>query len=668
MTSLHVLLGSQKSGHSLNTFVLALMLISALSHQAAQAHNGAIAFAYPLTNIIVDGDLSDWPSDLTRYPLEKFRVGVPAENKSDLSAHFRIAFDSQLNKILIAVEVLDQSILLDSADYVNWDTHDGIELYLDPAHLLDSSAITQYSEYGPERLVFGQNRSWADIEMNMVLTPQGRNYEWAIHLDRSVTPGISLAMDLVVIDKDEDDSYSWLAWGEHSQKLNSPDRCGDLVLVDPKTRLSDVSGSVDMSKMLSGPLPLPVRFEHQDHSRLWVQTVSDSTGDFQLQLPAGAYRAHVPQEMMRVGDDFYRMASNQPVTMEVGGNTHASVKLCARQIPPPDLFSDRGLMFDFRESDQQRVDHFIETYQEYYDIPGISLALIKNGEVAYHKTYGVKSTKTNDPVDAETLFEAASITKPVFGFLVLRMAEKEIIDLDKPLFEYLPFDELEVTPEYKKMTARHVLTHRSGLPNWGIPLINTPGTKYGYSGEGFEYLKRVVCKITGKDIERLLKEEVLDPLDLYHMEFKDSEALREVAAIGHQGSNPTYWSIPEEPGMAHSMHTEAKAFSKFAIALLKENGLNASTFKEMVKIFTEAPKEHWNHKDHREGAGLGVHIRESPDGKVIGHGGNNGDFKCLFEVYQDLDMGYVVFTNSSMGDCLAGDLAEFLVEGKAKSK
>jgi hypothetical protein len=58
-----------------------------------------------------------------------------------------------------------------------------------------------------------------------------------------------------------------------------------------------------------------------------------------------------------------------------------------------------------------------------------------------------------------------------------------------------------------------------------------------------------------------------------------------------------------------------------------------------------------------------VHVRESPFGNVIGHGGNNGDFKCLFEVYQELNMGYVVFTNSSMGDQLAADLAEFLVEG-----
>ena len=142
--------------------------------------------------------------------------------------------------------------------------------------------------------------------------------------------------------------------------------------------------------------------------------------------------------------------------------------------------------------------------------------------------------------------------------------------------------------------------------------------------------------------------------------------MRSVAAIGHQGSNPTYWPIPSEPGMAHSMHTEAKAFSRFAIALLNEQGLQPETYRELEKIHTLSPSEYWDSPDYQEGAGLGVHVRKSPNGNVIGHGGNNGDFKCLFEVYQDLDMGYVVFTNSSMGDQLAGDLATFLVEGNAQ--
>lgn len=150
------------------------------------------------------------------------------------------------------------------------------------------------------RFAYGEKKSWDIIEMKMMRTPQGRNYEWAIKLDQALTPGISLAMDLVVIDKDEDDSYSWLTWGEHAQKLSNPNRCGDLVLIGSNTTLHDISGIIDMSQLLSDATPLPVRFENVNHAKLWLQARSDSTGAYQITLPAGTYEAHVPQEMIRV--------------------------------------------------------------------------------------------------------------------------------------------------------------------------------------------------------------------------------------------------------------------------------------------------------------------------------------------------------------------------------
>jgi CubicO group peptidase (beta-lactamase class C family) len=112
---------------------------------------------------------------------------------------------------------------------------------------------------------------------------------------------------------------------------------------------------------------------------------------------------------------------------------------------------------------------------------------------------------TGEKVNDLTLYEAASITKPVFAFAVQRLAERGVIDLDKPLYLYLPYEDIAYDDRYKLMTARHVLTHRTGFPNWRsmnedgkLNLKFTPGTGYGYSGEGFEYLKMVIEKITGK--------------------------------------------------------------------------------------------------------------------------------------------------------------------------
>ncbi len=165
------------------------------------------------------------------------------------------------------------------------------------------------------------------------------------------------------------------------------------------------------------------------------------------------------------------------------------------------------------------------------------------------------------------------------------MAERGIIDLDKPLYLYLPYPDIEYDERYKLMTARHVLTHRTGFPNWRymnedgkLNLRFTPGTDYNYSGEGFEYLKLVVEKITGKKLEQVLQVEVIDPMGLFHTFFSRNDSLRQMVANGHFDMLPTYDELPERPAMAYSMHTEAGIFTKFMLYLLEQSGLNAQTY------------------------------------------------------------------------------------------
>jgi CubicO group peptidase (beta-lactamase class C family) len=170
---------------------------------------------------------------------------------------------------------------------------------------------------------------------------------------------------------------------------------------------------------------------------------------------------------------------------------------------------------------------------KYYQVPGVSLALIKDGQLAYYKTYGVRNTFTKEPVDSNTLFEAASVTKPVFAFAVQRWPNGVLSTLIQPLYRYLPYPDIAYDERYKLITAKHVLTHRTGFPNWRwmntdgkLNLNFTPGTSYGYSGEGFEYLKMVVEKVTGKKVEQVLQEEVIQPIALYHTFFSRNDSLR----------------------------------------------------------------------------------------------------------------------------------------------
>jgi CubicO group peptidase (beta-lactamase class C family) len=218
------------------------------------------------------------------------------------------------------------------------------------------------------------------------------------------------------------------------------------------------------------------------------------------------------------------------------------------------------------------------------------------------------------------------------------------------------------------------LTHRTGFPNWRymnadgkLNIMFTPGTKYNYSGEGFEYLKMVVEKITGKKIAQVLQEEVIEPMGLWHTFFARNDSLRRMVAEGHNGNLPNYDELPESPGMAWSMHTEAKIFTRFMLWLLEQRGLSADTYEKMFSKQSEfnfdPGEEKWKDKVYM---GISLEIRETPLGKVFGHSGNNGDFRCVFEVNKDAKTGYVIFTNSSEANPLLRAIRQFMLDGKEK--
>ncbi len=136
-------------------------------------------------------------------------------------------------------------------------------------------------------------------------------------------------------------------------------------------------------------------------------------------------------------------------------------------------------------------------------VPGASLATIHGASVGAAQ-FGLRSVAARVPVTADTIFEAASLSKPVFAYAVFRLVRTGKLDLDRSLDSYLPKPYPIADPRGTAITARHVLTHTSGLPNWRhaaaepLKLHFAPGTQYLYSGEGFYFLQTVVERITGR--------------------------------------------------------------------------------------------------------------------------------------------------------------------------
>jgi len=152
------------------------------------------------------------------------------------------------------------------------------------------------------------------------------------------------------------------------------------------------------------------------------------------------------------------------------------------------------------------INIFLKTRMDSLNIPGLSIAIINDSKVVYHQTFGYANLKEKKPVTNKTIFEGASMSKSVFAFFVMKYVEEGKLDLDKPLYQYLSYPDIEYDERYKKITARMVLSHRSGFPNWRenekdkkLKIKFEPGTAYEYSGEGYQYLAMVLKHIEGTD-------------------------------------------------------------------------------------------------------------------------------------------------------------------------
>jgi len=296
------------------------------------------------------------------------------------------------------------------------------------------------------------------------------------------------------------------------------------------------------------------------------------------------------------------------------------------------------------------------------NVPGLSLALIRNGRIYWAKSFGVKDGGA--PVTNDTTFEAASLSKVVFAYAVLKLADRGKIDLDAPLQSYLDAPYIEGDPRINKITARLVLTHRTGFPNWrpkeGLSIHFAPGDHFSYSGEGFVFLEKAVERITGQSFNEFMKQMVFTPLRMTSSSYIWRQDYDARTAIGHDknGKAQDKWK-PKEANPASSLQTTALDYARFMTALLDGKGLKPDTLKQMetpqtavqlnctVNCFDVAPLSttiSW---------GLGVGLEKTSAGPAFWHWGDNGSFKAYMVGFPEQKSGFVMFTNSENGLTIA---------------
>ena len=649
----------------LNKHIVPVFIVSLFASVASRAHGGdsTIAVAFPVDSITIDGNLSEWPTDIQTYPVTHVDYGVKPGNHDDLSAHFRVGYNVDNRCLYFAVEVVDDSSVIDSSPNANWDTQDGCDIYVDGVHRAERSAVTQYCRFGNQNQVFGAG-DLGDFDVAVVRQSTKRVYEWRVDLGKELVSNRSMAFDVTVSDKDPDGSFTWLAWSPGTQKVKSSARCGNVLLLLPGTPLGEVTGEVKWREPLPKPLPQHVRIQSRQLPKLWVRTRVDSTGNYAAKVPAGSYSVQADNTLeVRIDD-------SSKIDTEVKANAQVIADpLTVAPLRKPGLIGATGVLDRIESVDPTEIERFIQAYMEYYKIPGLSIALVKDGRIAYRGAFGVKNLATGEKVDNSTVFNAASMTKVVFAYLVNRLVERGVLDLDTPLHTYLPFDEVVRDQRYKRITGRMVLNHSTGFPNWfsgESEILFEPGTEFGYSGIGFVCLGNVVAHLTGKKLEDLTQEEVFAPLGIRDASFVWNERFEQLAASPHPDStSPQSRWRPSEPNVASSLYISAANYAKFLVAIMNGEGLSEGTFREMLRPQNNVPRKDWGLSPSEKAAyGLGIVVEESPYGTWYSHGGSNPGFTSKFELHNDRSIGYVFLVNNQQAHNFNEDLRAFLITGK----
>lgn len=331
------------------------------------------------------------------------------------------------------------------------------------------------------------------------------------------------------------------------------------------------------------------------------------------------------------------------------------------------------------------LDAFIEQTMEKANVAGLSVAILNDSQLVYQKAFGYMDRPDGRRNDEQTIFHGASFSKPVFAYLVMLLAEDKVIDLDKPLYEYMdkPFYEypayadLQGDERSKQITARMVLSHSTGLPNLRmfelggrLRFLFQPGERHSYSGEGYLLLQMVIENITGKDLETLAQEKIFQPFGMDRTSYTWQADLKTDFAYPHDADGRARGEIIRRraPGAAGSLATTAGDYARFLVGILNAKGQRKATVDEMFQSQTAINylgmfgPDAWTKTNRFNNIhlawGLGWGRFDTPYGRAFFHTGQVTGWQNYTVTYLDQGIGIVLLSNSDNFQSIAAAIVK----------
>jgi len=308
-------------------------------------------------------------------------------------------------------------------------------------------------------------------------------------------------------------------------------------------------------------------------------------------------------------------------------------------------------------------------------IPSVSIAHIEEGKLVFIGAYGLQAPGV--PATTRTLYNIASLSKPISAEVILRLASKGKLTLDEPMYLYWTDPDIANDDRRKLLTPRLALSHQTGFPNWrrqtGRVLIfkHNPGETFGYSGEGYEYVARFAQKKMATDFETLAQQLVLDPLGM-----KDTAYTGRPWFDGRIALPTDAQGIALEPEIADQwiasdlVYTTPNDYAKFVLSVLRGRDLTPAISKERSRIQIAEKSALCSSSDTEgcpaaAGFGLGWEVFVIGNETYLTHDGSDDGVATFVYINLTRKTSTVIFTNSSNGRKIMLPILQLLGEDQA---
>ncbi|MBL7700155.1 MAG: beta-lactamase family protein [Chitinophagaceae bacterium] len=329
-------------------------------------------------------------------------------------------------------------------------------------------------------------------------------------------------------------------------------------------------------------------------------------------------------------------------------------------------------------------------------VTGLVVAVFNNNKPVYSKAFGYSNADTKTPLETNTEFYGASLSKAVFGVLVMKLVEENIIELDKPLQDYLPkpiyeyppvnerawhedYSDLKADSTYRKITARMCLDHTTGFANWRffepdrkLRIHNEPGSRYSYSGEGLVYLQVVLEKMLNKSLETLMQEKIFNPIGMKMSSYKWQPRFESNFAYGHDVNEKVLEKDKDNaPRSAGTLETTPNDYIRFMTAVLNHKIISKKSTDEMfspqIRIRSASQFGPLSTKDVSDNDpiqlsyGLAWGLYKTPYGWGAFKEGHGDGFQHYSIVFPDKKMGVLLMSNSDNAESIFKELMEVTI-------